>query len=352
MTPETELAKARRAVAEMAGQLEEARQATARLAAIVEWSDDAMFSMSPDAIIQTWNPGAERLLGYTAAEITGRHARTFLIPRHVEHLPGFLERLVTGEVSPAHDVPIVRKNGLLVDVAFTCSVIWDPDGTVTGFSVVLRDNTARLAAEAEIAAARAEREVAAERDRMARDLHDRVIQRVFAAGLALQTAARLASNPQATARIEAVVQDLDTTIDELRETIFALRHGQREDAGLRHSILAIVEETAAALGFSPEVTFQGPVNKVSEDIAGQVLAVCREALANIARHAGASAATVTFSVDEDVLLRVRDNGRGISAAGGTGGLANMRQRAEMRGGTFRIASQPDGGTSVEWRVPF
>jgi PAS domain S-box-containing protein len=263
MTPETELAEARRAVAEMAGQLEEARQAAARLAAIVEWSDDAMFSMSPDAVIQTWNPGAERLLGYTAAEITGRHARTFLFRRHAEHLAGFLERMAAGEASPARDVPCVRKDGSVVDVAFTCSVIRDPDGTVTGFSVVLRDITARLAAEAEIAAARAEREVAAERDRMARDLHDRVIQRVFAAGLALQAAASLARNPQATARIEAVVHDLDTTIDELRETIFTLRRRQRADAGLRYSILAIVEQTAAALGFSPEVTFQGPVNKVT-----------------------------------------------------------------------------------------
>lgn len=341
---ERELEEARRG-------LEEARQAAARLAAIVEWSDDAMFSITPDAIIQTWNPGAQRLLGYTAAEITGRHASTFLPPGLAQHLPNFLERTAAGELSASHNVRCVRKDGSVIDVAFTCAAVRDADGTVTGFSVVLRDDTPRLAAEAAVAAARAEREVVAERDRMARDLHDRVIQRIFAAGMALQTVARLTRNPQVTTRIETVVHDLDMAIDELRETIFTLRRGQREGTGLRFSILAVVGETAPALGFSPEVTLQGPVDKVSGEDAEQVLAVCREALSNIARHAAASAATVILSVDDDLLLSVCDNGRGMGTPVKFGGLANMRQRAEIRGGTFRAGGQPGGGTRIEWRVP-
>lgn len=351
MTSESGLAAAREEIARLHAQLEEARQASARLAAIVEWSDDAMFSMSPDALIQTWNPGAERLLGYSRQEITGRPAGLLVSPANAEHLPRFLELTAAGELSPTHDVRCVRKDGSVVDVTFTCSVMRDDDGAVSGFSVILRDITARLAAEAELAAARAERAVLADRDRMARDLHDRVIQRIFGAGMALHTAARLSRSPEATARIAAVVADLDRTIDELRETIFALRRQPRPDTGLRYSIMSVTEERAPLLGFSPEVTLQGPLEKVPEGTAAQVLAVCREALTNVARHAGVSAATVTLSVGEDVLLTVRDNGLGSSEAAGMGGLGGMRERAEMRGGTFRVDSQPGAGTNLEWRVP-
>ena len=351
MTLETELAQARRTISELQVQLEDARQAAFQLSAIVEWSDDAMFSMTPDAIIQTWNPGAERLLGYAREEITGRPAGILVSPSMAEHLARFLELTAAGETSSYREVRCLRKDGSPIHVAFTCSAMRDVGGAMTGFSVVLRDITARLAAEAELAAARAEREVIAERDRMARDLHDRVIQRIFAAGMGLQTAARMSRNPEAATRIEAVVHDLDTTIDELRETIFALRRHPKEDAGLRYRLMSITEETTPVLGFSPEVTLQGPVDKVTEELAGQVLSVCREALSNIARHAGASEAAITLSVNDDLLLRVTDNGQGIGEPSWIGGLGNMRQRAETRGGTFHVRGQLGSGTEIEWRVP-
>jgi PAS domain S-box-containing protein len=351
MTPETQIAEARRTISELETQLEDARQAASRLSAIVEWSDDAMFSMSPETIIQTWNPGAERLLGYSREEITGHPASLLVSPSMAEHLSRFLELTAAGEISPVHEVRCLRKDGSPVHVAFTCSAMRDADGTMTGFSVVLRDITARLAAEAALADARAEREVRAERDRMARDLHDRVIQRIFAAGMALQTAASMSRSPGATARIEAVVRDLDATIDELRETIFALRRHPREDAGLRYRLMSITEEITPVLGFSPEVTLQGPVDQVTEGLARQVLSVCREALSNIARHTAASEVAITLSVNDDLLLRVTDNGHGADAPSWTVGLGNMRHRAEMPGGTFDVCNRPGGGTEIEWRVP-
>lgn len=351
MSPESELTEAREEIAALRKQLEDARRAAERLAAIVEWSDDAMFSMSPDALIQTWNPGAERLLGYCRDEIIGRPAGLLVSPAQAGHLARFLELTATGELTPTHDVRCVRKDGSAVDVTFSCSVIRGDEGAMTGFSVVIRDITARLAAETELAVARADRAVLEDRDRMARDLHDRVIQRIFAAGMALQTAGRLSRSPEAQTRIEAVVSDLDTTIDELRETIFALRRSSQPAAGLRYSLLSVTQELAPLLGFNPEVTLQGPVDKVPEGTAAQVLAVCREALTNVARHAGATMATVTLSVGEDVLLHVRDNGRGTGETGGIGGLANMRERAELRGGTFSVDSALGAGTSLRWRVP-
>ncbi|HVT70358.1 MAG TPA: PAS domain S-box protein [Trebonia sp.] len=348
--PESALTRARQAIGDLEAQLGKAREDAARLTAIVEWSDDAMFAIDTDAIIATWNPGAERLLGYAPAEIIGRPA-TVLLPFPVSNLRRFLERTAAGEIAAGHDVRCLRQDGSVVDVAVTCAAMRDADGTVTGFSVVLRDITRRLEAQAELAAARAEREVQAERERMARDLHDRVIQRIFAAGMALQNAARMARNPQATERIGAVVRDLDLTIDELRATIFTLRRDQRRDGGLRYSVLLVIEETAAALGFSPEVTMQGAVDSVPEDLAAEVLAVCREALSNVVRHARATEAAVFISAGEELLLRVTDNGRGMGTPTWIGGLGSMRQRAETRGGTFVAGSAPGAGTRVQWRVP-
>lgn len=346
-----ELEETSRGLVALYAELEQARQDAARLAAIVEWSDDAMLSLTPDAVISTWNPGAERLLGYAAAEITGRPAADLVPAGQAGELTALLQRAAAGELVPGYETRGLRKDGVIIDVAITCSAMHDPSGTVTGYSVVLRDITARLTAEADLAAARAEATLLAERDRMARDLHDRVIQRIFAAGMTLQTAASMARNPQAAVRIETVVGDLDTAIDELRETIFTLRHGTRPGTGLREQVAALAEQAAPALGFSPEVSFDGKPADIPDEVAQHVLAVCREALSNIARHAGASRAALSLSAGGEVLLTVSDNGRGIGDTTRSSGLRNMRERAEMLGGTFRVVSQPGAGTSLEWRVP-
>ncbi len=346
-----ELEETSRGLIALHTELEEARQDAARLAAIVEWSDDAMFSLGPGGVIETWNPGAERLLGYTTGEITGRPA-TALVPAGLAgELTALLAHAAAGDLAAGQESRSLHRDGSVVDVAITCSAMRDTSGMVTGFSVVLHDITARLAAEAELAAAQAQQEVLAERDRMARDLHDRVIQRIFAAGMTLQTAARLARNPQAAERIETVIGDLDTAIAEIRQTIYALRHPGRRPAGLREEITALAEEAAQALGFIPAVIFDGATSRVPEEVSAHVLAVCREALSNIARHARASAAAVTLSAGNVLLLRVSDNGRGMGETTRASGLKNMRERAEMLGGTFTVTSEPGAGTRLEWRVP-
>jgi two-component system sensor histidine kinase DevS len=346
-----ELAETSRGLIALHAELEQARQDAARLAAIVEWSDDAMFSLSAEGVIRTWNPGAHRLLGFTSAEITGQPVTVLLPAALADVFTALLDHTAAGQHAAGQQSRARRTDGTEIDVTITCSAMRDADGTVTGFSVVLHDITARLAADAELAAARAERDLIAERDRMARDLHDRVIQRIFAAGMSLQTAASVARNPQAAARIEAAIADLDTSIAELRETIFTLRHGPRDQPGLHKAITALASQAGPALGFTPAVSFHGPEDIVPEAVAANLLAVCREALSNIARHAAATAASLTLTAGPDLVLEITDNGRGIGDPIRSSGLRNMRERAELLGGTFGIASQPGAGTRLEWRVP-
>ncbi len=193
-----------------------------------------------------------------------------------------------------------------------------------------------------------------DRDRIARDLHDRVVQRIFAVGMALQSAMRLPELGLVVDRVGKAVEDLDSTITEIRTTIFELGdsaiHG-----GVRHGVLGVANELAPSLGSRPEVVFDGPIDTaIPQHIADHLLAVLREALTNAGKHAQATRFVVTLSVSSEVTLEVADNGKGITRAleDGAGlGLSNLRGRAEKLGGTFEIQSARGGGTRVIWRVP-
>jgi PAS domain S-box-containing protein len=346
-----ELEDMNRGLIALHAELESARQAEAQLAAIVHSSDDAMVSMTPGGLIQTWNPGAERLFGYRAGEVTGRE-HAMLVPDGVdEELQGALKRLRAGERAAGYDSRRRRKDGSLVDVAITLSAMRDAEGSLTGFSAVLRDITGRLRTEAELAEARAQQEVLAERDRMARDLHDSVIQRLFAAGMALQGAMSLRDATEMAGRVDGVIHELDVSIREIREAIFTLRSGPREPVSLRAQILQLAAEAERALGFAPAVSFDGAVAAVPPEVTAQAGAVVREALSNIARHARASAAEISLSAGTDLVLLVTDNGRGMGGATRSSGLRNLRERAQMLGGAFTISSEPGAGTRLRWQVP-
>ena len=346
-----ELEEMNRGLIALHSELESARQAEAQLAAIVHSSGDAMFSVTPDGRIQTWNPGAERLFGYRAAEITGQ-PYTVLVPDALtEEAQSVLKRLRSGERAVGYDSRRRRRDGSVVDVAITWSAMRDTEGRLTGFSAVLRDITQRLRAEAELARARAQQEVLAERDRMARDLHDSVIQRLFAAGMALQGTLSLRNASEMAGRVDMVIRELDTAIKEIREAIFTLRSGPRAPAGLRAQVLQLAAEAGRSLGFTPAVSFEGAVAAVPQEITAQVTAVLREALSNIARHARASAAEITLSAGAELALLISDNGRGMGATTRASGLRNMQERAQMLGGTLTVASGPAAGTRLDWRVP-
>jgi PAS domain S-box-containing protein len=205
----------------------------------------------------------------------------------------------------------------------------------------------------ELANVRAERDrllISADRERIARDLHDLVIQRLFGAGLRLQGALALIDNPQASARVASTVDDLDVTIKEIREAIFALESAPGTD--LRAKALEAMAYAAESLGFRPSVSFHGPTDvEIALPVQLEAVAVLREALSNAARHAHATRVEVDISLEDELIVLVIDNGVGIGSPGHLSGIANARARAELLGGSLELSPAEGGGTSFEWRVP-
>ena len=196
----------------------------------------------------------------------------------------------------------------------------------------------------------------ADRDRIARDLHDLAIQRLFATSMSLQGAYKITQKPAVAKRIAQSITDLDDTIKVIRSTIFALHaHEIDEDEapGLRTQVIETCERATEQLGFTPAVRFTGPVDTlVGLDIAEHLLAVLREALSNTARHAQASHLDVDLTADtRAVTLTVTDDGVGIPATGRRSGLANLAERAEQLGGGFSARPAAPTGTIVSWTVP-
>lgn len=198
--------------------------------------------------------------------------------------------------------------------------------------------------------------VLGDRDRIARDLHDLVIQRLFAGALTLQsTLGRVADRPRVSERIQRVVDDLDDTIKVIRSTIYGLRESDRgSDGGLRAKLVTATDRAAAALGFTPALRMTGLLDtEVPAEYAERLLAVLGEALSNAARHARATAVDVGVDASDRTLrLRVTDNGCGIDpAVTRRSGLANLRQRAEELGGHFEVSPNEPCGTILVWAVP-
>ncbi|WP_405803120.1 GAF domain-containing protein [Streptomyces sp. NBC_01187] len=245
---------------------------------------------------------------------------------------------------------------------------------------LLSDFAAQAALALELAQHRSESEQLAllhDRDRIARDLHDLAIQRLFATGMTLQSAARLIDRPEAAERVGRAVDDLDETIKIIRSTIFALRSSDdgRDPSrvSLRRTMAKAVSDTAEQLGFMPALRMEGPVDtNVPPEAAEHVRAVLGEALSNIVRHAHARRVDVTLNVDDDITLSITDDGLGIGESTHSGGLDNMRSRAELLGGGLAVGGSGGGaapqesaphesgtnsspgaakGTRIVWRVP-
>ncbi len=212
-------------------------------------------------------------------------------------------------------------------------------------AIVLALGTARQALE--------DSRLTSEHERIARDLHDTVIQRLFALGMRLQAAERLAQG-QVAERIRDTVDSIDEVIREIRETIFDLNRSDSETPRLRQQIRDVSAEAAEHLGFAPRIAFRGPVEAaVSDELAVHLLAVLREALANVGRHARASTVdVVVIAADGSVTLSVADDGIGLSDAPSAGnGTTNLRSRAEMLGGDFTLGRRRPSGTLLQWCVP-
>ncbi|MCU7821283.1 GAF domain-containing protein [Kitasatospora sp. DSM 101779] len=264
-------------------------------------------------------------------------------------------------LGPAVAVPIGtaggRVRGVLMLARAAGRPVFDADE-----SAPLEGFAGQAAVAMELAERRRDSEQVAllsERDRIARDLHDLAIQRLFATGMTLQGATRFIDHPEAEERVRRAIDDLDETARTIRATIFGLRSREATPSagGLRAQAVEAVQRAAAVLGFAPALRMSGLLDTVvPAPVAGEAVAVLEEALSNAARHARATAVDVSVELTGDgtgerLVVAVRDNGVGLPEGGRRSGLANLADRAVALGGEFVAGARPGGGTEVVWRVP-
>jgi signal transduction histidine kinase len=304
-------------------------------------------------------PGATTLLSQTVPAATSLAARamaagTALVIDDLTAEPAVLPAAREAGLGPGMYLPMLAEDGpvgALVLARGFGAVPFSPGETVaaqvfaSAAAIVFALGSARQSLEV--------LRMTSEHERIARDLHDTVIQRLFALGMRLQAAERLAQGPAAE-RIRETVDSIDEVIREIRETIFDLNRPDSTGPDLRQKVRQVGAEAAEHLGFKPRIAFRGPVEAaVDEELTNQLLAVLREALANVGRHAHARAVDVVLiASDGNVTLSVADDGIGISDAPTAGhGTANMSARAERLSGELRLSRRHPTGTLLQWTVP-
>ena len=239
---------------------------------------------------------------------------------------------------------------LFLGVGLTASPTPRDQAELASFAGTARLALARSRAAEDLAAL----ERVAERERIGRDLHDTVIQELFATGLSLQALARRSKDDDAVvAAVNSAVDQIDATVKQIRSTIFSL-HQPAADASVRTALMRVADELSSLVSSPIRVTFNGPIDTlIDETVAHHVVPVLREALTNVVKHANASTARVDVSITGEMLvLTVTDDGIGLVQARPDGhGLANMVERAVACGGTCEITATEQVGTTVTWQVP-
>lgn len=301
------------------------------------------------------NPMTERMFEYDRHQLVGRSV-DLLLPdalrgQHTARRAAYIDHPQTRPMGAGLELRGQRQSGVEFPVEISLSPV--RSGGHSLVIAIVRDISDRVVADEELARARADLALVDDRERIARDLHDTVIQRLFAVGLSLQATLSHGTDP-ALERMHQAVDDIDNTIRDIRSAIFALHTRRPGGASLRDDVINIARESARSLGFEPAVAFDGPIDSTASDAMHEhVIATLREALSNVAKHAHATKVRVDVVIERtDLVLRVADNGTGISDTQSLGnGLANMRERAEGLGGRCEFTSPATGGTILEWRVP-
>lgn len=320
---------------------------------VVEAMPDGVVIVNPQGEIVLVNRETERMMGYDRKELLGQKVEVLLEDdvrtAHEGHRTAYTASPHRRSMGAGLHLTARRKDGSTfpVEISLAPTSVADEDVVIA----TVRDVTQNRQAEEELAAARERVLLAEDHERIARDLHDTVIQRMFAAGLSLQSV--LSSVPDAAkAKIERIIDDQDDAIHELRTAIFGLASKRSAGRTVRVVVNDLVDESARVLGFRPTLHFSGVLDTVDAEVTAEVAAVAREALSNVARHARARRVEVGLRhSDHELLLTVSDDGEGIPPMHRLGsGLLNMHDRAQRLGGSC-VVDSADKGTTVRWQVP-
>jgi len=322
---------------------------------VVDAAPDGIVVVDDEGLITLVNPQAATLFGYEPGELLGCSVHD-LVPQRfrAEHRGHHARYRAAPRTRPmGSGIPLLgrRRDGSEFPVEISLSPMAADDRTLA--VAVVRDVSARVEAQERLWEAEQELRTLEERERIARDLHDVVIQELFASGMTLQGVSSRVKDRDVAERISAVVDDLDRVIREIRSVIFGLQAHGLGPSDRRAEILGVVSECAATLESQPRVRFEGPIETIPDETAAQLLPTLREALSNVVRHSGASSTDVSVVAGERIVLRVVDDGAGLAeGTNGAGkGLTNMAERAALLGGSCEVRARPGGGTVVEWIVP-
>src|SRR3954451_15868378 len=314
--------------------------------------------------------GQRRLVVHAASGAGHAVVGRLLPPGRWDELAGAGEPLLLvsrpGEV-PAPEAAAVRALGrlgaegptALVTIAAgeadlgVLAVAWGPDADAADALEPLRQFAAGAGLALEAAAGQRHRSSTAlleDRDRIARDMHDHVIQRLFATGLSLQSASRRTSDPDLERRLGTAVDEIDTAIKDIRGAIFAL-HRPLGALAVEQEIRDLVEGATATLGFAPEVVVEGALEHLPEPFEPELLAVVREGLSNVVRHAGADWCRLHVTVRPGLCVTVEDDGVGVPPDAPRSGLGTLHRRAARLGGSMKLVPRSPRGTCMRWQVP-
>ena len=315
------------------------------------------WDLAPDALLLVDRGGIivdanhEALRFFRDPDLVGRSVDEFVPPSVADHAAlrsSYGETPARRAMGAGARLVVRRDDGTEVPVHIALSPLGDE---LTMAAV--RDLADVTRAEQGMVEATRRRILAEEHERLARDLHDRIIQSLFALGMDLEASLTL-SGPDQTERISKAVDTLDDVIRAIRDVIFDVRRNRADDESLRGQVVALAAGLIPSLGFEPALEFSGDLEQLDPALTDHVLAVVRESLTNVARHAAATTTTVSLvASDAEILVRVVDDGRGLpETLDRRSGHGNLDDRARLARGEFRVGVRPDGGgTVVEWRAP-
>jgi len=315
--------------------------------ALIESSPDGLLLVDQNGVIKLANPKAASMFGRSIDDLVGTPVDQ-LVPaefrhNHASRRADYAEHPTMRSMGTGLQLFGERAAGDMFPVEISLSPVAIDDAVQT--IATIRDVSDRQEVAAQMAMHR-------DRERIARDLHDMVIQRLFAAGMNLQAVQGAAQPPMVAERITATITELDDTIRELRSAIFQL--GQHDEKrSLSAQLTEIVHDRARHLRFEPTLTIASEVDVLPDLVADQLVATLTEGLSNVVRHAEASSAQITVEVTSDeVSLVIDDDGKGLpDEPKRSGGLSNVMWRAAELGGKCTVGTNGPGGTSLEWSIP-